>query len=445
MLRPFYLISIQQVPNSQYPTRNSLFELDFVNEYEIESTWENHTDCAKVSLPKNVQLKTEDFLFKQSGTYNVILGGSQSNTDKEGNAITYPPLIMKGDAVTISDGYWYKNRQRIDIQTGSTQFSGYVSKVHSDVPIKIDCEDNFYLLKRTPVNKTTYEGNLLGLCQFMLDQVNSLFGNNNDKIVNGINPYPILTLFSNPDSITANFSLGHLDIGNVTCAQLLDRLRTQYHLESFFIGNVLHFGFPIYDESTANNKNVFEFQNNIFDDCQLEYKNKSDVILSAIVTSHTIKATGRKTRDGELSTKKERKSVLIYWDIPTETFKYLEKKKGENFPANDGGERHEFVYPIDPADGEPSTATLVDFGTKQLEKYYYTGFRGSFKTIGFPFVKWGDNVVILDPVMADRNGVYKVKKVVRSGGVDNSIEQEIFLDYKLNIVVPTTFTEIYMI
>lgn len=445
MLRPFVKINIQQVPTELYPNRDELLELDFVSYYDIVRGWENHTDNCLIKFPKNVILETDNYLFRQSGTYNVILGGSgnNGNFDTNGNPIKVSPLIMRGDIVYIQDGYWYKNEVRKDIQIGSTVYQGFVSSVKSEIPIEISVEDNFYLLKRTPVNKSVFSGNLVDLCKYIVEQVNANFGNNNKLNGRFGNPYPVLSFFKNPDSITADFSLGHLDIGDITCAELLNRLRSRYKIESFFVENELHFGFPIYDEEKANSDHFFEFENNIFPDHDLEYKNKDDLVLSAVVSCQEIKKTGKKTRDGLEATKKDKLSILIYWDIVSSSFKYYKKEKGESFPENSGGERHEFVYPIDPLTGNPTVEKLFDFGKKQLQKYYYTGFRGSFKTIGFPVVNWGDNINLESKVFSDRNGQYKVKKVKRTGG--QGIEQEIFLDYKLNVDLPSSTETIYML
>lgn len=448
MIRPFVKINIQQVPTELWRTRNSLVPIDFACEYTTESSWENHTDTAVVRIPKNIVLQTDDFLFNQTGTYNVVLGGSgasiNGNEDLSGNTITYPPLIMKGDRIYISDGYWFKNRQWNDVSVGQTVFSGYVTEVSSEVPIEIKCEDNFYLLKRVPVNKSHWKGNLIDLCKYMVNEVNAKFGQNSALEINGINPYPTLSVSEASDSLTANFSLGFLDIGDETCAQLLDRIRTDYKIESFFSGDELRFGFPIYDESKADNSAVFEFENNILPEYELRYNNKDDIELSTVVSCQTIKDTGKKTKDGLNKTKKENLKVLVYWDVKSSSFKHLVKKTGQSIPKNTGGERHECIYPVDLSKPLPSTTDLYDFGVNQLKKYMYTGFKGSFRTIGYPFVKWGDNVTVLSRVFADRNGVYKVKKVIRSGG-NTGITQEIFLDYKLNVPVPTRFKELYMI
>ena len=450
MLTPFVNIVLQQVPTQQWPNRTQLINLNFAAGYEIHDSWESFTNRCIIEFPKNILIQKGKFLFQQRGTFNVILGGSGYvgqgyNIDPRGNAVENAPLIMRGDVVYIQDGYFFRNQQLKSQQVGATVFSGYVSKIHSKIPIEIDCEDNFYLLKKIPVPVRVWKGNLVDLMNVMLEAVNEQFGNNAqyNSLPNG-NPYPILTFYDKPDSLTANFSLGYLDIGDMTCSQLLSRLKSQYHLDSFFRGNVLHFGFPIYDEAEANSSHVFEFQNNIIDH-NLDYKNKDDLELSTIVSCMTIKNTGKLTKYALQATKREKIKILVYYDVPTESFKYIIKQIGEPLPANEGGERHECVYPIDPSEPAPSIDTLVQYGVEQLKKYYYTGFRGSFISIGYPYVNSNDNVNLIDNIFADRNGQYKVKKVIRRSSVTQGIKQEIFLDFKQQVQLPSTFKQLYMI
>lgn len=473
MLRPFTLISIQQVTDFTFTDsngsiktikRNKSFTLDFAHTYCIESSWENHTNNCVIEFPKNILLQSGDSLFKQSGSYNVILGGT-TNQGIDGTDITIAPLILKGDIITVQDGYWYRNKNQKDIQVGDTQFVGYVSKVNSDTPIEIECEDNFYLLKRTPFDSTVWnkkssngDTSLYSLCKHIIELVNDKFHN--------VNPlYPELSFFEVPNSISAKFSLGYLDIGYLTCAQVLHKLKNQFHFESSFGSggdtNTLQFGVTIYNENKANSSNFFAFRDvfnggilqtsaNIFPNHNLEYSNKGDIELSTIVKCKVIKPTGKITKDGKEGTKYERMRVFVYWDLPTETFKYIDiSKAGTVIPENkDGGERHECYYPVDLSGKKPTTTDLYNLGMEQLKKYYYTGFKGFFTTFGFPFVNWNDNVNLIDPIYSDRNGQYKVKKVVRkfsSVEGQGGISQEIHLDYKQQVKLPTNIDSIFMI
>lgn len=478
MLRPFVNIKIQQATPFSYKsasgaivteTRNRLIELDFVEQYEIERSWENHTDRAVISFPKNIQLQQTlndgtELLFTQSATYNAILGGVD-------NSMNIAPLIMKGDLVFIQDGYWNRNENGEDIQRGNTPFSGYISVVKSETPIVIECEDNFFLLKRTPFdstvwNKTSANGNtdLYSLMKHIIDLVNKQFsGNSKFNILNGSNVYPVLEFTEIPNSITSEFSLGYLEIGDLTCAEVLQKLKDQYHFESTFIDNSLYFGVTIYNDSeqfrTSNptqSGTFFYFEDlwdngtliasaNIFDNCDLEYSNKEDVVLSAIVHCKTKKKTGRTTKDGANVTKLERIKIMVYWDIVSGEFKYVDlSEPGAVIPHNpDGGERHDFPYPVDINATPPSLISLFNYGVEHLKKYYYTGFRGSFTTFGFPFIDWNFNVNLISPIYPDRDGQYKVKKVIKRGG--DGLEQQIFLDFKINATIPTNLTSIYMI
>ena len=417
MLRPYIKIDIQQVTKSGNNVRNKLFSIDFVNEYEISSGWELHTDTAKIKLPKNIYIQPseQEVFMNGSGAFGITLGGLDQ---------AQVPLFMRGDEITITDGYFTKNENSQDVLLTKQVFKGFISAVKSDVPIEIDCEDNFFLLKKTPFGASTWDSNMLFLCSKILEKVNAKFGTS-------------LTLSTLPDAFTASFTLGHLEIGELSCGEILAKLRTQYHLESFFVGDVLHFGFPIYDDSVnsgANNTSVFEFQNNIHDNHSLTYTNKEDVILSALVKCKVIQKTGKKTKDGYDATKVNSIREFIYWDIVSESFKGVSLKVGDVTPENEGGERHEFIYAVDPYKTPPDSETLKQWGINQLKKFYYTGFRGSFETFGYPFVSWNDNITLLDSVIKDRTGVYKVKKVVRKGG--KGIKQEIYLDFKYDIPIP---------
>ena len=127
---------------------------------------------------------------------------------------------------------------------------------------------------------------------------------------------------------------------------------------------------------------------------------------------------------GETKTKKERLTVLVYQGINGE-FQYIVKQKNVDLPANVEGERRTLFFP-----NITSAAKLYELGVAELKKYYYDGFKGKFTTFAYPFVKLGDHVNLSDRVMPDRNGVYVVRGVEYTGGV-NGHRQEIQLDYKL--------------
>jgi len=91
---------------------------------------------------------------------------------------------------------------------------------------------------------------------------------------------------------------------------------------------------------------------------------------------------------------------------------------------NNQGQRFDFKF-VDC----PTITELTNRAVDMLSKAYYTGFRGSFVTFGMPLIPYGDNIQLVDNVLRDRSGIYKVKKVLYSGGFGLGIRQEIFLDY----------------
>ena len=89
-------------------------------------------------------------------------------------------------------------------------------------------------------------------------------------------------------------------------------------------------------------------------------------------------------------------------------------------------------------EGEQRTSTyynvskkdLTEFATRDLERFRYIGFRGSFKTFGEPVVRHGDIIQVVDPTIADRNGRYIIKSVETTFG-QNGYKQKIELEAKV--------------
>jgi hypothetical protein len=210
-------------------------------------------------------------------------------------------------------------------------------------------------------------------------------------------------------------------IGNETAAQVLQRLQQTYGFESYFRGNELRCGVLIYLPEEAREE-VFAFQTNIIDD-ELEYARKDDIVLSAIA-HNTITESNGTTKDGEPKTKKKRLEVLVTIKNDKRIDKIIEQ--GQPVPENVEGERRTFFFP-----GAKTVQELADLAYNQLIRYYYTGFKGKFTTFGIPYVRQGDNAIIKDPILPERDGKYKIKKVDYTGGV-NGLRQEIHLDFKIN-------------
>jgi hypothetical protein len=365
--------------------RNLKFKFDFVHEFSATNTWVDMTNQCKITFPKNIYVR-------DSNNKLLPLGGTQ--TDKLINN-----LFMRGDKITASYGYWLENGDRSVTQI----FTGYISKVTSKKPIQLECEDNLWLLKQVPCARQVWPAS-----KSTQELFQYLFASN---------------------AATANFtvnqltkiSIGNFIIENETIAQLLARLRKEFHLESFFNGNELRIGLSPYILSEAVT-HVFKFQQNIVSD-ELDWQRKDDVKLSAIVQSiNTV--FGGYNKKGEEKSKKERLTVLVWVDVKG-NFQYTIKQKNVDLPANVEGERRTLFFP-----NVSSAKELYELGVAELKKYYYAGFKGKFVTFGYPYVKLGDHVTLTDKYMPDRNGTYVVRGVEYTGGV-NGHRQIIMLDYKL--------------
>ena len=91
----------------------------------------------------------------------------------------------------------------------------------------------------------------------------------------------------------------------------------------------------------------------------------------------------------------------------------------------EGEERTFYFY------GVTDKAKLKEKALKKLKKLKYTGYRGSFKAFGEPYMEVGDKVRLFDPQWGRPSGDYLVKSVKFSGG-KNGLRQDIELGIKIS-------------
>lgn len=394
MFRCITYITIQQQPTEAWPARKTVLNFDFVNEFECSDSWRDLTNKGKLTMPKNLYFTDENGKQRPLKGTNINVGGFSSTA----------PLFLRGDKITVVAGYRYYNAAHREIEDTAQFFSGYITKVNSKIPIQLDLEDNMWLLKQTPVQTHTFtkSDTLEAILKFILQG----------------------TGFTSTAITQTTF--GTFTIGNETAAQVLQRLQKQYGFEFYFRGNDLRGGAYIYIEDEAISEN-FRFQENIITD-EMEYNRKDDITLSCIAHNTITQANGT-CKDGAQKTKHVRIEVLVtikknpaVGELPY-TVRTIER--GDVVPENTDGERRTFFFP-----GANTTDQLAALAYEQLKKYNYSGFKGAFVTFGIPFVRQGDNAVIKDPVLPERDGTYKIKKVEYSAGM-GGIRQRITLDYKL--------------
>lgn len=399
MLRVVSNITITQQPTVDFPGRGKTLFFDFVTEYECTDEWDTLTDTAKVVFPKNVYVRDERYRLVQ-------LGGTNKNA---GGFSVVPPIFLRGDLITIRAGYIYRDTAGNEKTDTSTWFQGFITKVGSGTPVEMECEDNMYRLKQIQAPSKVWPAKTYTLEKMLTEMLQG-------------------TGFT-VNALTAT-TLGDFRTENETVAQVLARLRKDYHFESYFRGSELRCGSKVYIDNEARTHQYY-FATQSAPDLQciteddLTYQRKDDLQLSALAYSvNKLELVTGTTKKGKVKTKSERLSCLVIYQ--NGRFETIPKKKGVDFPTNTSGERRT-LYFWDVKTVEELSVLAQD----ELKKYYYTGMKGKFSVFGLPYVTHGDNVIITDPILPERNGTYRVKGVKRTGGV-GGLRQEITLDYRIS-------------
>lgn len=376
MLRNQHIIVITQ----QGTGRTLELTFTFVTEFTIESSVDKLTQTAEIVLPRKLYARDQNDKLYSLYSQDFNIGGFNNSN----------PLILKGDRVQIYAGYRFD-----DENTTGLWFDGFVSRVGAGKPFTIYCEDYMWKLKQTPAKSKVWKGyTVSSMLRELLDGTG-------------------VTLNATSE-IGITYNVGYFTTQNMTVAQVLEKLRKDASLYSYMRGTELRVGYPLYIESEATT-HTFTFQKNIIEN-DLEYKRKEDIVLSAICKTVDTVSAGT-TKSGKQKTKKQRKEIYVY-------FENGEFKSGLVAPPNTEGERRTFHY----FDGTPDDV-MIDDAKKRLEEYYYTGFSGDITVFGYPYVQHGDNVMLVNPVLAEMNDTYKIKSVSYSGGI-SGLRQILKLDYK---------------
>lgn len=398
-------IKLTQKPTDTYPDRNKVIIFDFVNDIEINSSWQNLTDTGKMILPKKIYYQDElgkNITFEGR---NIISGDSLG-----------VPLILRGDEITIDLGYTYENvsvnkvtgeTEKEEVTEYNTVFDGYISNVDNRMPIEIHFEDKMWLLKQIQAPNKTYTGTLEEMIAEML------------------------TLVPNNPFTMSNFTstkVGNFTTKNETIAQVLERIQRDFRFESFIRDNEVRCAYIVYYPQD-NVDHIFKFQYNIIDD-DLLYKRTDDVKIGIEVKSHQlIEVEGKTNKDGTKKFKTDKLHYFGYYDKAPDNTTQLKIVPIDDKPTAFDGE----IRTINGMKMEKET--LIDYVSKEIKRITYTGWRGKFTTFGLPRVKHGDTVEIVDEVIPERTGKFKIKSVRTTFGM-NGFRQEVYLDLRVDFISP---------
>jgi len=309
-------------------------KFSYVINCEIRSSWETFTDTAVIYLPNNLRKKN----------------------------IRIKDIIKVNDPVTIKIGYF---------PNLVTRFTGYVSKLVNESPLKVMCEDESYQLKQQFLESYT------------------------KKRVS------LETLIK--DNYTGEYNVSDADLGGfsiqkgATMIDLLQKLRSVYKLYSWNKDGVLNVGLPYLGAGTIKK---FHFQKNIINGSNLEVTDETD--LKTIAYGVSQQSNGTKI----------------------ELYTYYENGQIKTSETNPTGYLNTMNIP------GLTKVKLTELLERWLPNLNYTGYKGQFTTFGEPAMEHGDVAEIIDFKYPEKNGKYLIKAVNIIFGQDG-YRQRIELDKKL--------------
>lgn len=328
--------------------------IDFINEVEVSTSYDKMTDTAKVTFPRNINYDGK----------NIFVGKDA--------------MFKRKDFIKIELGYDPKLR---------TIFEGYITKVGASNPIVIECEDRMFLLKNTNITypektgtiTTGKSGKLLKKPIITSDPITlkQLL----DYMLVDID-YKIIVNNSTGKSIVSDVNLGNFRATKVSVTEILDTLKKEYGLYSYFIGNILYVGLPA--NAAQSNTEEFAFEKTIINAEDLDYQQADDLNLKVVAISMDSNNTKKQIEVGD----------------------------------TDGSQRTYYTY-------NASDDELKVFANAKLKEVKYTGYSGKIFTFGEPFVKHGDIAKITSEKFPEQDGYYSIVGVNYSMSVGGGYRQTI--------------------
>lgn len=180
----------------------------YVSQVDITKSWRELTDTATIIMPRQMGAKRFD------------------------------QMITTGAPVTIALGY-----------NGAlhVEFQGYVSRVYPGYPVRVECEDEMYQLKRQKFNKSWASANVQ-------EVISHIAGSYEREVVSA--------------------ELGPFQIHDANGVQVLQAIKSEYGLVSYFKNQKLWVG---YKYPTEYSEHKYHHQHNIIDASTLEYVRAEDV------------------------------------------------------------------------------------------------------------------------------------------------------------------------
>lgn len=380
---------------------------DYVCELTIKKSYLTLTDTANIKFPRKLLYKSGSGLTPSNAAtsqdyINLPAIGDTQNVNYISSQDA-SALFRRGDSVTIQIGY-YPNMQ--------TRFVGYISKIISDLPFQIQCEDSMWILKQSNCiypDPSQWQSKVKSKHTYISTSVNSTL----KMVIDGMLKYVPTKI--NYDLVDATMDLGHLIIDNVSCAAVLGILKDRYGLYSYFRDDgILYVGFGNNYANTAIQTLQMDGNSGVvINNNTLQWTNSQDVLVK--VRGKSINTQTNKVRIYEAYLLN---NVLVgkFIDSPAQEDKKFGGDTIEQITINQ------------------SDAGLKKWVDNMLPTLNYTGWRGTVETIGEPVINHGDIINLVSNKMPERNGQYLVKSVEISEGVGGYFQKiELGISLKKNV------------
>jgi hypothetical protein len=280
-----------------------------VSAVKIESSWKDFTDRAEIIMPRNVRIINEQ---------------------------KYSDLFKAGDPVVIRLGYGDGDLP--------VEFTGYLSDISEGVPVVLRCEDEMYRLKRGSVSVVSGSITLKSLLK---------------KAAPGY------------DIDCPDVELGAVRFANVAPIKILEEIKKEAGLYSYFDGKVLRCGVIYGDQSDVPPVNILLEKNAVS-----ENLNKKAATDEVQIKAISILKNGKKI------------SVEV---------------------GMKGGTSVQRTYI-----GITIKAELEKRANADLKKYKAQGFDGTVTLFGVPTVKHGMKMNLKSEFYKNMEGVFYIESVKKS-------------------------------
>jgi len=351
MFRPKFYITITK-------DDGTFIEFPFCTEFETQEGFEFMTNTAKVTLPRKL---TQNGLLLFTGA---------------------DPIFKRKDKIKIESGY-FPNRE--------TVFTGFISHVSANVPVKLECEDYMFIFKQyqftypKQVNVRTVSKKGKPLKHPKITSKNIKLSELIQNIFHEGEYHDLLDEITYAIDFDNDIELGEFRVSNATPVQVFDKLKDTYGITCKMVGTVLRVGLAYNALDTRTGEFILE-EVGINSD-ELEYQREQDVTIRV-------------------------KCISILPDNSR-----IEVEAGDP----EGEQRTFHKYNV------TSKTDLQKVADGLVTKNKYTGFRGYFETFGEPYMRTGDAVKLVSKKLPERNGTYLIKSVRRIGGVEQGYKQNLEL------------------